>query len=79
MKKTLYTVNRMARFQVTFTTGAVIHPPEELEGSYSDAKELAESKLDQYPPGTRYHIRIWQRDPAYPTWAPCDEPGFPEC
>jgi hypothetical protein len=69
----------MARFQISFTMGTVIYPAIELEGGYSDAKEWAEARIGHYPPGTRYHIRIWRQDPAFPAWAPCDDPNFPEC
>jgi hypothetical protein len=69
----------MARYQISFTTGTVIYPPKEFEGSYTDAKKFAEAQLDHHAPGTRYHIRIWRMDPVYPTWVPCDEQGFPEC
>ena len=69
----------MARFQISFTYGMVMYPPAELEGTYADAKKLAETQLEKYAPGTRYHIRIWRRDPVYPAWVPCDDPDFKEC
>lgn len=70
---------RMARFQINFTSGIIMYPPEEIEGSYNDAKEFAESRLKDYAPGTRYHIRMWRMDPLYPNWVPCDDPDFLSC
>jgi hypothetical protein len=69
----------IARFQITFTTGMVIHPAKEFEGSYEEAKESAEAELEQYLPGTRHHIRIWRMDPGTLGWAPCDDEDFREC
>lgn len=69
----------MARFQINFTTGMVIHPPKEFEGSFAEAKTLAEAELEYYPPGTRHHIRIWRMDPGIPGWAPCDDEDFRDC
>lgn len=71
--------DRVARFQINFTSGVIVYPPEEFEGSYPDAKKFAEAQLERYPPGTRYHVRIRGKDPLYPTWAPCDDENFPEC
>ena len=69
----------MARFQINLIIGMAIHPPVEFEGSYADARKLAEAQLEDYAPGTRYHIRIWRRDPVYPAWVPCGDPDFQEC
>jgi hypothetical protein len=69
----------MARFQISFTTGIVIYPPKEFEGSYVEAKVFAEAELGHYPPGTRHHIRIWRADPGFPGWAPCDDKDWLAC
>jgi hypothetical protein len=72
-------VTRMARFQISFTTGTSVHPPKEIEGSYAHAKKFAKAQLALYPPGTRYHMRVWREDPVLPVWAPCDDQDFKEC
>ena len=69
----------MARFQINFTKGTVIYPPQESEGSYADAKGFAEAQVEHYASGTQYHIRIWRTDPVFSNWAPCDDQDFREC
>jgi len=69
----------MARFQINFTTGIIIHPPKEFGGSYEEAKVFAEKECEHYPPGTRYHISKWRFDPVCPVLVSCDDQDFKSC